>query len=1184
MCKMFREYSIRAGLRLPALACAVLSFGGLLAAPEGRAQVLPATGVTTTIMFQTGFAPATGNFQFTSGSRIVLTAADQDLINLLDAPRGWLSKLRHATGLDLQVTVSSTHTANDIVLSNSPSADFIALTTSAEFTIRGRIRHWGQRTPKVLSKSIGKSVKEEGYRYTTGAAGAVTVQFAEDMGALRAIQSLTQLVMQDGNAAGAHRALPRGTGIDYPAYEVRRINLDVASHFISADVVIGIMEKMSMHKLNELGLQLNSDATDSRSRARGYFRLRLYGDDDFSRQGNLTPDFEYYSKDDWDRMEDAAARYGIKLVPVINMYENAIAWREDTVAGKPDTRATASSQRRTAVRRVDISDAAKRTKAAKYFTDLLGMYAHASDSARQWFRSDTIVIGGGPDDGVPGYMLTLRSSITVAYSQFTDVQMEHWSKNGSRGARLAPLVSAGARDFVHIRKDPNQGSGADHSASGVNWPSDSFIEGNRYWLNFNAKRPAGNIIDGTGYPRGRDVPDPEIYHDYFWEMAGRWLSSDIIPKGIETSLFNTHIRRTIAGQNAQDAFINAFVAAGIPGPGLIGWYSMRPLDPAANFSDGARANQPFYDNLNYDNLIPVSQELSSYWIGERYPYLNLSGAEALAMLHAVSEHQAIRKRVDSSFFEVGGANVGTTGGTFWEAQTPGYFGGGGDNNGSDHGSGVLSTATNAATRRARDWMAWNTEEMNEAFSGPMSFPSGMFVVDMAGEGNMTAAGRVCEDLNAEANGGSSVCDLDFWFNAISGAGGLQKKGPGSLFLFGTNTFTGGVELEGGTLSIEGNANLGAASSTLSFAGGTLQLSRGFRAPPPHLPASRNIEVASGSFASFNVDGTNATISGNITGAGGLEKSGDGILFLAGTGSDYSGDTRVLAGGLTVSGQGIPAGGDLYAAISTTVNFSNASGQNTLGDVTGDGTFIKSGDGDLLLSGGTASWSIFNGKLASSGDFDGNLMFENGSGSVAAAFVFRKDGNQRYAGVLSGSSGGEVFKEGSGALVLTGDSGSCVGCTFEIDGGTTVYVDGVFGDSTSSASVDGVLGGKGRMGGDVEVESGGALMGGRAGGGRLTIGGDLTLKSGSEYRWHINGHVTVGGDADIESGSSVLMLNLLSGSIGGAVGSLHTFTILTVGGTVTGEFADHTTATDFAFMTVAIVYTNTGLQVNLERIG
>ncbi|MDN3573664.1 autotransporter-associated beta strand repeat-containing protein, partial [Methylobacterium longum] len=58
-------------------------------------------------------------------------------------------------------------------------------------------------------------------------------------------------------------------------------------------------------------------------------------------------------------------------------------------------------------------------------------------------------------------------------------------------------------------------------------------------------------------------------------------------------------------------------------------------------------------------------------------------------------------------------------------------------------------------------------------------------------------------------------------NVVSGPGALFKLGLGTLTLSGTNTFSGGVLLAAGTLSIARDPNLGAPSGPLAFNGGTL---------------------------------------------------------------------------------------------------------------------------------------------------------------------------------------------------------------------------------------------------------------------------------------------------------------------------------------------------------------------------
>ncbi|WP_205855876.1 phosphatase PAP2 family protein, partial [Phytoactinopolyspora endophytica] len=83
-------------------------------------------------------------------------------------------------------------------------------------------------------------------------------------------------------------------------------------------------------------------------------------------------------------------------------------------------------------------------------------------------------------------------------------------------------------------------------------------------------------------------------------------------------------------------------------------------------------------------------------------------------------------------------------------------------------------------------------------------------------------GAFRDDVTVEMNaddGGFSADDT--WRNDISGAGGLTKRGSGALTLTGDNGYTGGTELEAGTLAAGSATALG--KGDVSVVGGTLRL-------------------------------------------------------------------------------------------------------------------------------------------------------------------------------------------------------------------------------------------------------------------------------------------------------------------------------------------------------------------------
>ncbi len=115
---------------------------------------------------------------------------------------------------------------------------------------------------------------------------------------------------------------------------------------------------------------------------------------------------------------------------------------------------------------------------------------------------------------------------------------------------------------------------------------------------------------------------------------------------------------------------------------------------------------------------------------------------------------------------------------------------------------------------------------------------------------------------------------------IAGSSTITKTGNGTLYLNGANTFTGDITISGGVLRIGTNtldngAVLGSTGTANegSYAG--------------------DISVASGAEIYFQAKGTTQTLTGVISGAGGLRKGSSGTLIL-GDQHTYTGKTYLLA--------------------------------------------------------------------------------------------------------------------------------------------------------------------------------------------------------------------------------------------------------------------------------------------------
>ena len=202
---------------------------------------------------------------------------------------------------------------------------------------------------------------------------------------------------------------------------------------------------------------------------------------------------------------------------------------------------------------------------------------------------------------------------------------------------------------------------------------------------------------------------------------------------------------------------------------------------------------------------------------------------------------------------------------------------------------------------------------------------------------------------------------------------------------------GAYNLQGGLLNIA-SLSQGGGSATFNFSGGTFQAAQDFSTTVPF-----TLNVA-GSNGIFDTNGHSLTLSGPISGPGGLIVAGSGTLTLA-VSNSYTGTTLVAGGTLLL--------GDTNALSGS--------------------TFDSSGSG--LLSFGSMIGAFNFGGLQGSG----SLALTDVSGVDVALSVGGNNASTTFSGNLSDvSGGGSLTKAGMGTLVLSG-SNSYDGGTFVDEG-------------------------------------------------------------------------------------------------------------------------------------------------------
>jgi autotransporter-associated beta strand protein len=454
---------------------------------------------------------------------------------------------------------------------------------------------------------------------------------------------------------------------------------------------------------------------------------------------------------------------------------------------------------------------------------------------------------------------------------------------------------------------------------------------------------------------------------------------------------------------------------------------------------------------------------------------------------------------------------------------------------------------------------------------------------------------------------------------ISGDGALAKLGAGRLMLTGTNSFTGGVTIGGGSLAITSDASLGDGGTVAMANGTTLAFVAG---------GTYTHDVTFAGDSTFDVAaGQTAIESGQISDggtAGMLEKTGDGVLTLRAS-NTYSGGTRLVdgfvnvsnadnvgTGTITFAGGGLQFGAvvtlpqqmvDLAGATIDTNGFeisfnngiSGAGGLTKIGNgrldlnaansYTGGTTIeqgmLRLGAGGSMATGGrlTVDGGVFdlNGHAQTVGSFSGT----GGEAALGGGTLTIDDvGSETYSGRITGD--GSLVKTGTGTLALNGINSYTGGTT--VTGGTIVArYDASLGAATSLLTLDAGALQLGRAfdsarplavdnGGGLFDTNGfdaifsGAITGAgvltKTGLGALSLTGPVSLGGAIVHEGTLALNGTLAGDVTVDAGGT------LAGS-GTIDGSVHVDGTLKAGG-ASGETATLTSASTWPATRMAVV--------------
>ena len=357
----------------------------------------------------------------------------------------------------------------------------------------------------------------------------------------------------------------------------------------------------------------------------------------------------------------------------------------------------------------------------------------------------------------------------------------------------------------------------------------------------------------------------------------------------------------------------------------------------------------------------------------------------------------------------------------------------------------------------------------------------------AGVRSLHGAGTVLTGINPATE--LSIGEGNF-SGSIQGAGRLIKTTVagtnGTLILSGNNTYSGGTQIDAGTLQINSLAALSTGGVTLN--GGTLRSTvTGGLANFFNFASGASSTLLAAAGTTLTLNGPTAMVGttvqfGSVTGiefnsGGGVFGPGSIMVVSGGTLRDINGslsahaknaETTTVAAGATLDFNDAPSAGmrSLHGAgtVLTGVNPATVvtiNDGNFSGSIQGAGNLTKTGTGTLILSGantyngGTTinAGTLQLGSGGTSGSIQGNVAV-NGAGILAV----NRSNLFTFNGAISGA--GSFTQLGTGTTVLTA-ANTYTGVT-TVNAGT-LLVNGSIVLERLTVSAGGAIGGTGTLG-------------------------------------------------------------------------------------------------------------------------